>query len=85
MILMVGRGELSLEEVSEVLNGRVRKNIAPAPAYGLILLDVSYPVSFKKDEKAAAKGIKMVEGLLKKVTVSRFIYKSILKKVFNNL
>ncbi|MHA1859623.1 MAG: tRNA pseudouridine(38-40) synthase TruA [Candidatus Asgardarchaeia archaeon] len=85
LILMVGRGELSLEEVSEVLNGRVRKNIAPAPAHGLILFDVSYHVSFKKDEKAASKGIKMVEGLLKKATISRLIYKSILKKVFNGL
>ncbi|MHA1506528.1 MAG: tRNA pseudouridine(38-40) synthase TruA [Candidatus Asgardarchaeia archaeon] len=85
LILMVGKGILSLEEVSEILDGKLRKNIAPAPAHGLILFDVSYPVRFKKDEKAAAKGIKVVEELLRKASVSRFVFKSILEKVLNSL
>jgi len=41
-LMMLGRGELSLEELDDLVNMRRSRPIPPAPPWGLVLLGVSY-------------------------------------------
>lgn len=41
---LVGLGVLSVDELAELISGRVRRPVPPAPPYGLFLLSVDYGV-----------------------------------------
>jgi len=62
-VLAVGTGNLGIEELKLMLEGRAKQSARPAPAEGLFLVSVRYPfLALRQDARAAGEFVEYLEG-----------------------
>lgn len=62
-VLAVGTGGLNLDEFRQMLEGRAKHSARPAPAEGLFLVSVRYPLlALRPDARVAKKFIEHLKG-----------------------
>ena len=85
VVIQVGKGEISFQELRNLLNPNYspQKGIEPMPAEGLILYDVGYPFDFNIDRYS-------IEKLLNKIRLKiseHFLFSEVFRQIlssFNN-
>jgi tRNA pseudouridine38-40 synthase len=83
-ILAVGTGELSMEELREMLDGHLDSPISPAPPEGLILMKVKYAdVKLEPNPTLAQKFIEHLHKKLAFHSQRTAVYKNILSEMTN--
>jgi len=85
-LIMVGLGKISLRDLENALEGKTTLNITPAPAEGLILLNVKYreDICFQVEPKALERALNKLQDEIKNLitkTSSRYVLFSLLKSI----
>lgn len=62
VLLAVGTDKLNLDEFKRMLEGQAKQAMRPAPAEGLILVNIRYSFVLRPDTRAVSKFIEYLKG-----------------------